>query len=247
MTDVIRIQMGHYGRTRGGTGSHNKVRDISEAEMNKYLADKIMALWNLGFSIPGCRLEITGPDDKPKHNAKVFVSLHMDGSDDTSVQGGSVGYPKDRKSIALAASLKASMESIDADELMTRPDNNTPGLAKYYGYNAIYSGTAAKTLIEVGFVTNNEQLDWAIVNREQIARAILQGIANYLGRVLARPTITITPPAQKAASSWEDSRPTTRHGRVERQAELAREALASADKAVVNLERLGLSGPDREN
>jgi len=224
--------------------------------MNQYLANKIREMWDAGHQIEDTRLEIFGPDVKPGSRCDAVIALHMDGATNKAAHGGSVGYPTSRfwkwsatlrDSPKLAARVKAAVEGIDPEAHMTRGDNYTRALQRYYGFKASYSSSArGKMVLEAGFVTNDGDLDWAIANREAIAIAILEGGARFL----ARPMLTPQPdkaapaPALMPGTQWPD-RPATRHGRVSKQADDARKAIAALDRAVDNLERLGLSGPDR--
>ncbi len=121
---------------------------------------------------------------KPEPNlCKVFLSLHADGSRNSSAHGFScglkVGTNEDFKE-ALAVSYKKFTG------FTRRRDNYTPGLANYYAWT--FKGTRRYhhvlaeyyCLLEHGFMTNPGEREWMTTHINQIAAHHVKVIKAFL-------------------------------------------------------------------
>lgn len=181
----VRVQIGHWGRKTGATGAYNSDLKLSEASMNKKLADEIEALVKAGGS--DFEWEFLGPDVRPYRNCDVFIALHMDGSNNKSADGPSVGFPvSELKSVRtqsnrFAEIWKTRRNLIPGAEGF-RATNYTRALQYYYGYKSSYSsGAKVKVVLENGFVSNNDEVQWAIANRTEVAQSIIDSVHEWAG------------------------------------------------------------------
>ena len=195
---VVRIQIGHYQRTRGNTGASNRELDVTEQGLNKALADQIAAN-ALARPVAGVTFEFVGADEKKYGSPDIFIALHMDGADREGADGPSVGYPPSSASSQRFAQIwKNRRELLDGPSAF-RADNYTTGLSRYYGYGTAWSGTAAvKMVLENGFTTNNADARWAMLNRSAVADSVIDSCAQYLSRSRADAAAPAASPAHAA-------------------------------------------------
>ena len=181
---VVRVQTGHFGRTSGATGAYNPRLKLSEADMNHWLAVEVE---KQSVSVPQLSWQFVGPDERIGDPCHLFVALHMDGSNNASASGPSVGYPPGSvESKRFGDMWKEARLSIPG-ALPFRSDNYTAALSGYYGHHSLYSGSApVKIVIENGFVTNDSEAQWAQAYRPAIASALIATVSRYYG--LTGPT-----------------------------------------------------------
>jgi peptidoglycan hydrolase-like protein with peptidoglycan-binding domain len=168
--DII-IQMGHIGRTKGSTGT------AGEQAFTKALGDEI------GKLLKGGRLNyrIMGADNwtVPKPNkATVFLSLHADGSTNTSARGFSMGFKPGTSEVF------KEYIAIPYKELCgfsRRKDNYTSGMVKYYSWKHIDCPYTA--LIEHGFMTNDIERAWITSHIKDIAQCHVSSIKKFFKEV----------------------------------------------------------------
>ena len=206
---IVRIQAGHVGRTTGATGAYNPRLKISEASMNKLFVERMEEM--IDEFAPLIAWQFTGPDEEPDSQADMFISIHMDGNDSPEPDRPSVGRPPgDTQSFSFANILKKRRSTIPGS-LAFRDDNYSgAALERYYGYNDSYDGGADVSVVyEVGFVTNDEELEWVMTNRDQIVRELILSVYEYYGLAAIKPltaTTTPTPGSVQDALSYTDSR-----------------------------------------
>lgn len=177
---VVRVQKGHYGRTSGATGAYNPRLKISEADMNHRLAVELQMLTATDSTLDW---QFVGPDEKRGKPCHMFIALHMDGSDNPSAKGPSIGYPVGSKESERFGAMwkQARLEIRGSNEF--RDDNYTAALRNYYGWQWKYSGTSpVKLLIENGFVTNDQEATWAQIHRPDVAKAVVDTVRTYYGQ-----------------------------------------------------------------
>ena len=241
MNKIVRIQIGHYARTRGATGAWNASARTSEQSMNKALADEIV---RLSKGLGGVTFEIIGADDRPGGKVDIFIAFHMDGAASSSAKGGSFGYLTNAESRRFAAIFKKAYENLGLPSNL-RNDNYTSGLRNYYGYKSSYSGwwsKSAKLVFENGFLTNSGDLTWAKNNRTRVAQVIIDSCLDYLGLEAKPPT----PPTEAELALYYKSIKTAVGSSYSREVKLWQELLNAWGADGTPLVADGLVGPRTE-
>lgn len=198
---TLRIQLGHYARTRGSTGTRSSHFGWTEQEMNVQLGNEIKraaeAVRDLDVEIVGADLQLGGKPD-------IFIALHMDGSDSISPAGGSFGHNGTSNSKKFVAILKSNYSALGLPSKL-RGDNYTTALSGYYGYKSRYAGwgSGPKIVFENGFLTNRNDARWAKDNQKRVAEAIVKAAAQYLGLVF-RSTQSVNAGAGSSENSTTD-------------------------------------------
>ena len=182
---VVRVQTGHWGRTRGATGAYNPVLQLAEADMNHRLALELQLATATDRKI---EWQFVGPDDKQGDPCHLFIALHMDGSGNSAAKGPSIGYPTGSTESKRFGSMWKNARAAIPGGNPFRVDNYTGALSGYYGFKSKYSGSApVKLVIENGFVTNNEEATWAQMHRPDVAAAIVGTVRTYYGQPTTTP------------------------------------------------------------
>ena len=166
MANDVTLQMGHYGRTTGATGTSGIYGTEQQYGWNlAHLAQTVL-------EAAGYRARVTDAD-APIPPAHVFLAIHQDGSDNADARGASVGYPDQAQNRAMAEVFKQAYPSPGG----FRPDNYTPALAGYYAFRR--TASPIKLLCEFGFATNNQddRWMWSDVGMNAAAEAILAVVA----------------------------------------------------------------------
>jgi len=142
----------------------------------------------------------------PGYVADVFVSIHADGNNNTSVRGYKIAGPRrdySGRSEALVAALYSSYG--EATNLPIDPSISRR-MTAYYAFNwpryehAIHPFTPA-VIVETGFLTNAADRSIIVSEPERAAAGIAEGIKNYLSAIpdpvlqpqtLVAPTFPLT-------------------------------------------------------
>ena len=173
--DII-VQMGHVGRKKGATGAPGE-RDWTE-KLGKAMKPLLKK--------SGLKFRIMGADNwlkKKPNKAKIFFSLHYDGSTNKNARGFSCGYPvgtNQRFKDAMAMSYK------QFTEFNQRPDNYTKGLRNYYAWTLTgrrkiqHVEANYYCLLEHFFGTNDIEHEWGFANIDKIAKHHVNLIVKFL-------------------------------------------------------------------
>lgn len=175
---ILRIQQGHYARTRGVVGTQSPHFNWTEQQMNVELS---LAIKTAAKAYPTLDVEIVGADEQKGGKPDVFIALHMDGADATYARGGSFGHNGTTNSKNFVAVLKKAYQGLVLPSSL-RGDNYTTGLSKYYGYRSGYAGwgSGPKIVFENGFLTNRDDARWAKDNQNRVAQVIVASVVQYL-------------------------------------------------------------------
>ena len=167
----IYLQMGHCFRTTGVTGT------AGEQEFNKSVAARAARL----LRARGHDVFVRRADD-PNFKTDVFAAFHADGSVSPDAHGASVGH-QDSSGQRIANAWKHAYQRMGFEGGF-RPDNNTEGLAQYYGVrDALEAGTRFAFIIEAGFLTNPDE-GAALRTRKgkmRVAKALTRAIGEVVG------------------------------------------------------------------
>lgn len=160
------------GATGGGITEREAVLTIAQ-HMVDLLGQKGIAAELLPTTVP------------PGYVADAFVSIHADGSVDTSVSGYKVASPR-RDYSGVSADLATTIDSAYGSATGFRKDDNiTSRMRGYYAFNwrryehAIHPMTPA-AIVETGFITNAS--DRRVLSRQpdKVAQAVADGILLFL-------------------------------------------------------------------
>ncbi len=172
--DII-VQLGHIGRIKGATGAYR------EQEFTQALGDAIEPL----LKRSGLNFRIMGADDwlKVKPNeAKIFFSLHGDGSKNKKAGGYSLGFKPDSDE-KFKEELAVSYGELCG--LRRRSDNYTAGLRKYYSWRddlkrKPHVVAEYYALLEHCFMSNKKERTWLFNSIEEIAEHHVNLITKFL-------------------------------------------------------------------
>jgi hypothetical protein len=177
----ILVQAGHmpplqprHETQTGAPGEAKLVADIQRALVDLLEADEDFD----PLSMPG---RIT-PDGVRVDGA---LFLHADGANAASATGFSLGFPDFPVNKRLAGLIADEIEKLPGRPTRRR-DNNTPGMAKYYGFSHVFT-PGPQVLIEHGFVTNPDEHAWLQRNVKQLARAEHTALRRFFGLGPAKP------------------------------------------------------------
>jgi N-acetylmuramoyl-L-alanine amidase len=127
-------------------------------------------------------LPVTIPID---YQADVFISLHADGSRDTSISGFKIAAPRTDFS-GKSAALKQALDASYASATNLREDTAiTRRMTGYYAFNwrrydhAVHPQTPA-VIVETGFLTNASDRTFLVNQPEVAARGIAEGVRAFL-------------------------------------------------------------------
>jgi hypothetical protein len=119
-----------------------------------------------------------------------FIALHCDGAADHTAEGWSLGFPPDPVNKRLAQQIGKQFKTFHRSD--RRPDNNTPGMADYYGYRRVPT-SGPEVLVEHGFVSNPDERAWLHDNAKRLAKAEYRALLGYFKlKPLAAPLSTGT-------------------------------------------------------
>jgi hypothetical protein len=120
-----------------------------------------------------------------------FIALHCDGGP-PSAEGWSLGFPPDPVNKKLAQLIGREVKKFHRSD--RRPDNNTPGMADYYGYRRVPTN-GPEVLVEHGFVSNPTEREWLHNNAKRLARAEYRALLTYfeLSEIESDPDSTPRP------------------------------------------------------
>jgi hypothetical protein len=185
---TVALQVGHWKneevpdelhRLRGNTGASGGGK--SESEVMYVIAEMAAEL----LRKEGITVELLPATIPPHHWADAFVSIHADGSEDTSKTGYKLAAPR-RDFTGNSEELLLAIEGSYGKKTSLPLDPNvTRNMRGYYGFSwwryehAIHP-MAASVILETGFLTNPSDRSLLINNPEISAHGLADGIIAYL-------------------------------------------------------------------
>ena len=178
---VIEIDPGHGGKEPGaGSGTGVYERDVTyniatylKAYLESAGATVVFSRDN-SASVPEIEERRF---NTLKNNPDMFVSVHCDSSDDSSVNGSSVYYYKNYSG-PLAFAISRNLPSAVKQDLNYAMFDKG---AHFYPFMVTRVENCPAVLVECGFISNSQ--DFAIINspagQNSIARGIYNGIVEY--------------------------------------------------------------------
>lgn len=184
----VGLQVGHWkndelpeelGRLIGNTGSSGGGK--SESEVNYAIAEETKKI----LEAEGVVVDLLPATVPPRYWADVFVALHADGSTDRSISGYKFAGPwRDftGKQRTLLQILEPKYEQATG---LARDPNISRNMRGYYAFSwwryqhAIHPMTVG-IIAETGFLTNRSDQNLLINTPEIPARAIADGLLEYL-------------------------------------------------------------------
>lgn len=184
---VVAIQPGHWKieelpdelyRLRGSTGTAwGRVREV---DINRTVAEALVELVR-GQGWTPVLVPATVP---PGLRADVFLSIHADGSADTTRTGWKLAPPwrSSLAGLALAQALSNSFQS--QSDLKHDEDGITINMRGYFGFSHrrfvhAVSPHTPSVLVELGFVTNERDRRLLTAEPRRFARLLLRGLESY--------------------------------------------------------------------
>lgn len=183
----VGLQAGHWqtenmpdelARFRTATGAN--AGGYSEAEVNLDIANRTAEL----LRAKGIEVDVLPAFVPPRYDADVFVALHADGSSDTWRRGFKVATPW-RSSPASEMLGAALTESYGRGTALPWDDTITRNMRGYYAFNFgryqhAISRTTPAVILELGYLTNDEDRAFLTQQPDVSAAAIASGIERYL-------------------------------------------------------------------
>lgn len=174
--DVV-LDAGHGGKDPGANRDDAIEKEITleVAKMTKTLLEE--SDYKVGMTRDGDDYIELGNRSKiaNERNAKVFVSIHCNSSDDDEGKGIETYYTEQK---GLEDEILAEMIQ---ESLIKQTDANDRGI-KVANYTVIVRSSMPAVLVEVGFLTDTEENE-LLQNEEyqgKLAKGISEGIKNYL-------------------------------------------------------------------
>lgn len=155
MYDVI-LQPGHYRRTTGLVGTSGAL--VSERALMGYIVGRVAAdLRGRGLNVLVVSADQYLRDDRTTPafdglKARVFLSIHADGSVQPCATGPSLAYHGDNSMLAMHAIGFALSTALGYDYADFRRDNFTVNSANYYMFRRVEAPTLTG-LLEIGELT----------------------------------------------------------------------------------------------
>jgi N-acetylmuramoyl-L-alanine amidase len=171
---LICIDAGHGGKAPGAIGFGFKEKDLNL----KIAKELVIFLRNFGYKtlesrpndvdVPlGDRCRIAN-----RAGANLFVSIHCNSSSTGSPSGIEVFSAENSTGGA-----RFSKAVNDELKKLGRKDRGT----KISGFYVLRYTQMVSILVECGFISNKEEVEWISANTKGIAEKIAKGIKNYLG------------------------------------------------------------------
>lgn len=170
------LDAGHGGKDPGAIGNGLKEKDVALSVGNKIT--KTLEKHNVEVIHTRTTDVFVGLHERVqvanKADADVFVSLHCNSFSNPQAQGVEVyAYPNSAKGKALASNI---LDSIVKDKLYTKNRG-----VKTANFSVLRRTKMPSALIELGFISNIEDVDIMINKQDELAEAVAKGILNNLG------------------------------------------------------------------
>ena len=172
----IVIDAGHGGKDSGAVGNSLKEKDINLRVTLKVGKE----LENLGYEVIYTRktdlfLELhQRANIANQSNADAFVSIHINATENITAQGyETFSYPTSAKGARLAKDIH---DSIIGAKLYTKNRGT-----KTANFAVLRQTKMPAALIELGFITNKEDVQLMTSKEDEFVEAIVKGINKYFG------------------------------------------------------------------
>ncbi|MEY3576882.1 MAG: hypothetical protein RL394_465 [Bacteroidota bacterium] len=178
---VVVLDAGHGGTDPGAKSAAGD----KEADLNLQLVKRILALNknpHIKFELSRYKDEFLKVQDRTlfatDKNADLFVSVHINASPNTNINGLQILCPKKEtaaytQSATLGSLMKSSLEGFfGSTEVKTRAQ----------GIWVLDKSLIPAVIIQPGFISNEKDLAILKTRQDEIASKILQGIENYLAQ-----------------------------------------------------------------
>ncbi len=162
-------------------GGGATVGSIEEWEVNLDIAQRI----SKQLTSKGIVVDILPATVPPNYSADIFLTIHADGNEETSVTGYKVAA-SEFDSTDDSQELSDAIEKSYGEATDMRLDPNvTDNMTQYYAFNyhkfvhTIQPGTTA-AMVELGFLTNSDDRRLMVSNPDKMANGVTTGILNFL-------------------------------------------------------------------
>jgi N-acetylmuramoyl-L-alanine amidase len=197
---TIILDPGHGGND---DGAKNANYGLTEKEQNLDVANRLKALLvSSGATVYMTRTDNTttlsnrdrytyaNSKASPVYENNILVSIHMNGSTNSSVDYTTTLYGKPRKDLELAQSVFNSLSLLPPAK-SNDPDNLLDSRPPYqFASGVLLKSNMPAAIAETVFITNDEEAAWLktprklpdgteVSRQQQIAEALEQGINNY--------------------------------------------------------------------
>ena len=165
--DVI-IQPGHYGRTKGSTGSQGA--NVSEQQIAASISARLASrLKELGYDV----LVIAADDFSKPLTSYVFLAIHADGSDNPCASAPSLGYDDGSDLLGMHLVAYALGTSLGYHYSDFMKDNFTVNLTDYYAYKHMKT-RVFEGVLEIGELTcpAEDNIAYALDSAVTIAKSV---------------------------------------------------------------------------
>ena len=185
----VGLQVGHWKaaeapdelrglRDNGGTSGGGK----AEWEVNLEIARLTAAL----LEEAGYAVDILPATVPEAYRAEVFVAIHADGNNDSSVRGFRVGWPRRDATRRASEFAEVLAEAYGEATGIRRLPVATRRMRGYYAFrytryrHAIHPSTVG-VIIETGFLTSPRDREVIVSDQGRAARGIFDGVTRFLG------------------------------------------------------------------
>lgn len=189
-SNIIVLDAGHGGKD-GGAGGNYQGADVYEKDLTLAITKKVQAiLTNNGYTVKMTRdgdtyPELTERSDLANNlNAAAFVSIHINSVDNApSASGTEVYYSSSNNGDAYGATSEQLANNI-LGEMISRMGTRNRGV-KTAQHVVTRTSNMPAVLVEVGFITNEEELSKMINDEFQnkVAQGIAEGIMKTMGNI----------------------------------------------------------------
>jgi N-acetylmuramoyl-L-alanine amidase len=177
--DVI-LQPGHYGRTTGAVGTSGAL--VSERALVAYITGRVATdLRARGLNVLVVSADRHLRDDRNTQafdglKARVFLSIHADGSVQPCRTGPSLAYHGDNSILAMHAIGFGLSTALGYDYAVFMRDNFTANSANYYMFRRV-EAEALTGLLEIGELTCPGTENDLIASSDKIATNVARALA----------------------------------------------------------------------
>ena len=173
------INPGHAPNGNPDPGAVNQYSGLKEAVVVKHVGDLVAKyLIAAGVDATVCQDDslATVVDASNSMGADVFVSIHCNSAANPSAEGTETFYfyssEQGRKlANCIQSQLIDSMDTVDRGIKGARPGTN--------GLYVLTNTDAVAVLVELAFISNQDDVIWLTENQDDFARAIARGITDY--------------------------------------------------------------------
>lgn len=184
----VGLQVGHWQNDQVPEELEALSRNTGASASGKTETEVVMTVALLTKEIledAGVVVDLLPTTVPPDYLADAFISIHADGSKDTGVSGFKIAHPR-RDSSGVGYQLSHELISEYAKSTQMKQDHNiTRNMTGYYAFNhrryehSIHPSTPG-ALVELGFMTNPNDLEMMLNQPHVLAEGIADGILSFL-------------------------------------------------------------------